>query len=41
MKTEPRGGSCNRGRRLISVDLPEPVAPTKATVWPASMLSDT
>ena len=37
MNTVPGGGSCSRGSRLISVDLPEPVAPTSATVWPGSM----
>ena len=40
MKTVPGGGSCSRGSRLTSVDLPEPVAPTIAAVWPASMRSD-
>ena len=36
-KTVPGGGSCRRGSRWISVDLPEPVAPTSATVCPAAM----
>ena len=35
--TVPGGGSCSRGSRLIRVDLPEPVPPTNATVWPGSM----
>ena len=34
MKTVPGGGSCRRGSRLRSVDLPEPVAPTIAVVVP-------
>ena len=40
MNTVPGGGSCSRGSRLISVDLPEPVAPTSATVWPGSMTAE-
>ena len=36
--TVPGGGSCSRGSRLISVDLPEPVAPTNAAVCPASIV---
>ena len=35
--TAPGGGSCSRGSIAISVDLPDPVAPMSATVWPASM----
>ena len=35
------GGSCRRGSRLISVDLPEPVAPTIATVWPGAIVAET
>ncbi len=35
MNTVPGGGSCSRASRLTSVDLPEPVGPTIATVWPA------
>ena len=41
MNTVPGGGSCSRGSRLISVDLPDPVAPTSATVCPASIRSET
>ena len=40
MNTVPGRGSCSRGSRLISVDLPEPVAPTRATVWPGSMTAE-
>ena len=40
-KTVPGGGSCSRASRLMSVDLPEPVTPTSATVCPASMRADT
>ena len=39
--TVPGGGSCSRASRLISVDLPEPVTPTSATVCPASMRAET
>ena len=41
MNTVPGGGSCSRASRLISVDLPEPVGPTSATVCPASMRAET
>ena len=41
MKTVPGGGSCSRGSRLMSVDLPEPVGPTIATVCPAATVSET
>ena len=33
--TVSRGGSIARETRAASVDLPEPVRPTRATVWPA------
>ncbi len=39
--TVPGGGSKSRGSRLMSVDLPEPVGPTSATVCPASIRTDT
>ena len=39
--TVPRGGSYSRGSRLMSVDLPEPVGPTTASVSPAATRSDT
>ena len=35
MNTVPGGGSWSRASRLISVDFPDPVGPTSATVWPA------
>ena len=35
-KTVPGGGSWSRASRLMSVDFPDPVTPTTATVWPAS-----
>ena len=41
MKTVPGGGSCSRGSRLISVDFPDPVAPTIAVVVPAGIVSET
>ena len=41
MKTVPGGGSCSRGNRFSSVDLPAPVGPTNATVWPGRIVSDT
>ena len=41
MKTVPGGGSCSRASSEISVDLPEPVTPTSATVCPASIVADT
>ena len=41
MNTVPAGGSCSRGSNEISVDFPDPVAPTNATVCPGSMRSDT
>ena len=41
MKTVPGGGLWRRGSRPISVDLPDPVAPMKAAVSPASMRSET
>jgi hypothetical protein len=34
MNTVPGGGSCSRASSEISVDLPEPVTPTSATVCP-------
>ena len=37
----PDQGSYRRGNSLISVDLPEPVEPTTATVSPAQIGSDT
>ncbi len=39
-KTVPGGGSNNRGSRFSSVDLPDPVGPTSATVWPGSTLNE-
>ena len=35
MNTVPRGGFWRRGSRFTSVDFPDPVAPTIATVSPA------
>ena len=41
MNTVPGGGSNSRGSRLMSVDFPDPVGPTSATVSPASIFTDT
>ena len=37
--TVPGGGSCSRGSRFSSVDLPDPVAPTIAVVVPAGSVA--
>ena len=37
----PRGGSTARDSREASVDLPEPVRPTSAQVWPAGTVRST
>ena len=39
--TVPGGGSYSRGSRLTNVDFPDPVAPTIASVWPGSIVTDT
>jgi len=41
MKTVPLGGSRSRASKLMSVDLPDPVTPTSATVCPASIRAET
>ena len=41
MNTVPLGGFCSRGSRFTSVDFPDPVAPTIATVSPAFTENDT
>jgi hypothetical protein len=39
--TVPGGGSCSRASKLISVDFPDPVGPTIATVCPAAIRAET
>ena len=41
MNTEPGGGSYSRASSEMSVDFPEPVTPTSATVSPAAIVADT
>ena len=41
MKTDPRGGSTARDSSDARVDLPEPVRPTRAQVWPAGTVRST